>query len=180
MINKYNKFLFGLHSIVLLLFFIWITNIHCTTISKTPKIDSWVNDSANILSKEDQSKLSNILNQYHNETHHQIVILIVPTLSGETIEDFSLRVAKANGIGYKGYDNGILITLAVKEKKVRIELGKGMEPYISNSTAKMIIVTKMTPYFAKDDFATGLENGLNQLMEKAREFVIKDELLLKK
>ncbi|MBU4010616.1 MAG: TPM domain-containing protein, partial [Proteobacteria bacterium] len=94
--------------------------------------------------------------------------------------DFSLRVAKANGIGYKGYDNGILITLAVKEKKVRIELGKGMEPYISNSTAKMIIVTKMTPYFAKDDFATGLENGLNQLMEKAREFVIKDELLLKK
>jgi uncharacterized protein len=60
----------------------------------------------------------------------------------------------------------------MKERRVRTELGKGMQRYISDSTAQTIINTAMTPAFAKGDFAGGLEAGLNQLMEKARSFVV--------
>jgi uncharacterized protein len=97
----------------------------------------------------------------------------VPTLSGESIETFSSRVANSWGVGYKNLDNGILVTLAMKEQAVRIELGKGMERYISDAKAKSIIESSMTPAFAKGDFAGGLESGLDKLMQEARRFVVK-------
>jgi uncharacterized protein len=138
-----------------------------------PKHEGWVNDTANVLSSPDRKRLSDMLSRYHQETHHQLAVLTVPTVSGESIEIFSLRVANSWGLGYKGLDNGILITLAMKERMVRIELGKGMQRYISDSTAQSIMDTSMTLAFAKGDFAGGLELGLNRLMEEGRSFVIK-------
>jgi len=138
-----------------------------------PSHDGWVNDTANVLSEPDRRRLSDKLSHYHEETFHQLVVLIVPTLSGESIETFSFRVANSWGVGYKGLNNGILVTLAMKEREVRIELGKGMERYISDVKAKSIVDSSMTPAFAKGDFAGGLEHGLDQLMEEARRFVVK-------
>jgi uncharacterized protein len=74
--------------------------------------------------------------------------------------------------GYRGFDNGILIVLTMKERAVRVELGKGMQRYISDATVKAII-SLMTPAFAKGDFAGGLERGLNGLMTEARHYVVK-------
>ena len=82
-------------------------------------------------------------------------------------------MANSWGLGYRGLDNGILVSLAMKEHEVRIELGKGMERYISDAEMKSIIESTMTPEFAKGDFAGGLERGLDQLMEEARRFVVK-------
>ena len=72
-----------------------------------------------------------MLARYEHETSHQIVVLTLPTLQQENIEAYSLRVARAWGIGHKGLDNGILVTVALKERQVRIALGKGFE---SNGT----------------------------------------------
>src|SRR5208282_4066747 len=111
---------------------------------------------ANILRKSDQERLSDMLRKYQSETHHQVAVLTIPGLKGEAIETFSLRVANAWGLGLKHIDNGILVTLAMKEKMVRIELGKGMKRFISDADAKLIVDTEMTPAFAKGNFSLGL------------------------
>lgn len=137
-----------------------------------PPHTGWVTDTAAVFSEPDRSRLSKLLADYHRETHHQYAILTVATLSGEKIEAFSLRVANVWGLGYKGHDNGVLVTLAMKERRVRIELGKGMEHYVSNAQAQSIIDMTMVPAFKKGDFAGGMEAGLGQLMVLARKFVV--------
>jgi uncharacterized protein len=109
---------------------------------------------------------------YEVETSHQFAVLTVPSLDGEPIESFSLRVANEWGLGQKGVDNGILITLAMRERSARIELGKGFVRYISDAKAKEIMDDSMIPAFAKGQFAEGIEGGLTRLMEEGRKFVV--------
>ena len=89
----------------------------------------------------------------------------------------SHRIFNAWGLGRKGINDGILVFLAMKEKRVRIALGTGMERYISNADAKEIIDTEMTPSFRKREFAEGLEQGLKRLMEEGRRFTARDGAL---
>jgi uncharacterized protein len=136
-----------------------------------PVLNSRVNDMDNVLSIEDQERLAKLLENYEKETKHQIAVLIIPTLGDETIESFCLRTSNKWGLGRKGIDDGILVCMAMKERRVRISLGIGMERYISNAEAKEIIDAEMTPLFSKGDIAGGLERGLKKLMEEGRRFV---------
>jgi uncharacterized protein len=136
-----------------------------------PQLTGRINDTVNLLLPADRERLSHLLKVYEQETGHQIAVLIVPTLAGEPIESFCLRTAKVWRLGRKGIDDGILVCLALKEKRVRIELGLGMERYISNAEAWNIIEEEMKPAFKKGDFAGGLEKGLKRLMEEGRRFV---------
>jgi uncharacterized protein len=131
-----------------------------------------VTDLANILSTETNERLSKKLAAYEQRTQHQLAILIVPTLSGESIESYSLRVSNTWKLGLKGLNNGILVTLAISERRVRIELGYGMEPFISNANAATIINTVMVPAFRRADYGGGLDAGLSELMKLASEFVV--------
>src|ERR1035438_4468765 len=79
-----------------------------------PNLTGWVNDTAGVLTKSDRERIAGTLQRYHLETHHQIAILIIPSLGEEQIETFSLRTANAWALGNKGYDDGILVTLAMK------------------------------------------------------------------
>jgi uncharacterized protein len=137
-----------------------------------PRLDGWVNDTAEVLTPFQREHLSQLLSQYHRETHHQIVVLTVPTIGSESIESFSLRTANSWHLGYKGLNNGILVTLAIKERSVRIELGLGMERYITDADAKDIIASAMAPAFSKGDYYGGLRLGLSRLMDRARAFVV--------
>jgi uncharacterized protein len=135
-----------------------------------PVLNGRVNDTADVLSIEDQERLAKPLENYEKETKHQIAVLIVPTLGDEPIESFCLRVAKTWRLGRKGIDDGIVVCLAMNERQVRIELGLGMNRYISNADAEEIIDVEMTPSFSKGDIAGGLERGLKRLMEEGRRF----------
>jgi uncharacterized protein len=137
-----------------------------------PALKDRVNDTAGVLTAAERERLSGLLGQYERETYHQLAVLTIPTLSGEPLEAYSLRVANTWGLGIKGFDNGILVLLAMKERKVRIELGKGMERYISDAQTKAIIDDSMVPAFKKGDFAGGLQNGLQRLMAEARKYVV--------
>lgn len=137
-----------------------------------PPLEGRVTDLADVLSPAERDRLERMLAGYEEETSHQIAVLLVSTLAGEDIDAFSLRVANTWGLGQKGIDNGVLVTLAMKERAVRIELGFGMEKYISNETAKSIIDGVMLPAFRKGDYAGGLEAGLEQLMGLGRRFVV--------
>jgi uncharacterized protein len=137
-----------------------------------PLLEGRIVDKANMLSGAERERLAALLSSYERETTHQIAVLTVPGLSGETIESFSLRVASSWQLGHRGFDNGILLALAVKERRIRIELGSGMESYISNAKAQSIIDTVMVPAFRKGDFAGGLQLALEELMKEARRFVV--------
>lgn len=137
-----------------------------------PRLEGRVTDVAKVLSEADRKRLAGMLTSYERETSHQIAVLLVPNLSGENIESFSLRVANAWKLGQRGLDNGILVTLAMEEKLIRIELGAGMKKYISNAAAQSIIHDSMLPAFRKNDFAGGLHAGLQELMKQARKFVV--------
>lgn len=137
-----------------------------------PPLEGRVTDLAGVFSSSDRDNLTRLLSEYQDETHHQIVVLTVPTLNGETIESFSLRTMNAWRIGLKGWNDGIAVTLAMKERQVRVELGKGMERYISNAMAQEVIDRDMVPAFRRRDFAGGVQTGLRTLMEEARKFQV--------
>jgi uncharacterized protein len=139
-----------------------------------PQLTGRVVDAANLLLPADRERLANLSSVYEQETGHQIAVVIVPTLAGEAIEGFCLRTANTWRLGRRGIDDGVIICLAPNERKVRIELGTGINRYISNEDAKEIIDTKMMPYFKVRNFAEGLERGLKKLMEEGRRLVAMD------
>lgn len=137
-----------------------------------PELEDRVTDLAKVFTKDQRRAMIEMLADYEKETTHQIVVLTIPTLHGEAIEDFSLRVANAWRIGHRDLDNGILITLVPNERRVRIELGLGMEKFISNELALEIIETAMIRHFKKENYAEGINAGLQRLMKAARKYVI--------
>jgi len=138
----------------------------------TPESTGQVTDLAGVLTAEQLASLTETIAQFEAETTHQIAVLTVKSLDGENIDDFSLRIANTWGVGRKEYDNGILIVIAPTERNVRIELGLGMEKYISDATAQAIIDEAMVPELRKGDHEAGLRKGLERLMTEARKFVI--------
>lgn len=139
----------------------------CTPQTAVPRLKDRVTDLAQVFSTEQRTRLIKELADFERETSHQMAVLTVPTLSGERIEDFSLRVANDWGLGQKGKDNGILVTLALKERQVRIELGKGLESDIPQETLDRILREDMVPAFRQGDYAGGLEKGVRRLQEVA-------------
>ena len=137
-----------------------------------PALRARVNDYAGILSRAEQDRIERKLADFESQTTHQIGILTVASLGGEDIAAYSLRVAKAWGLGQRGYSNGILVTVATEDRKIRIELGRGMEAYISNDLAKSVIDSKMRPWFRQGQYARGLDESLDLLMAAARHYRI--------
>jgi uncharacterized protein len=139
---------------------------------EVPQLVGRVSDYANVLSVEERADLEKTLRAYETETTHQIAVLTVQSLRGESIEDLSSRVANAWGLGQKGLDNGVLVTLAPAERAVRIELGTGMSKYVSDDEAKRIIDETMIPAFRTGDIKGGLRRGVVQLREVCRAYKI--------
>ena len=147
----------------------------CSTASaaspETPKCRGFVTDLASVLTKHQRAQLASRLAAYRRETGHEIAVLSIPSLEGETLESFSLRASRGCRLGQAQFNDGILVVLALKEQSVRIELGTGMEKFISSDDARLIVQGAMLPDFRKRDFRSGLTKGLNQLMEAARKYV---------
>ena len=87
-----------------------------------PPLRGRVNDYAGVMSQEQRRSLESQLGQFEQETGHQVAVLTVPTLEGEDIEGFSIRVAESWKIGKKGFDNGVILVVAVKERRLRLEV----------------------------------------------------------
>lgn len=131
-----------------------------------------ITDLGHILSEKAVKRLTQLSDDYERETTHQIFVLTVPSLGGETIENFSLRIARQWALGRKNVDNGILVTVARDDRKVRIGLGAGFTKYISDARAKEIIDTQIVPNFKSGKFDQGLELGMFNLMQDGRQFVV--------
>ena len=147
---------------------------------EVPELKYWVNDQAGILNKSQESTLENLLTQTSDKTSSQVVLLVIQSLRGEVLEDFSLRVAEKNKIGRKEFDNGVLVLVAMAERKIRIEVGYGLEPIITDIKSGYIIRELMVPHFKKGDYYAGINRGLSAVTGLiTKDFEITPEQLAK-
>ena len=111
-----------------------------------PQLTGRVNDYAGMLSTESASRLEQKLVAFERDQTTQIVVLTIPSLEGDDIDQFTIRVADLWKIGQKGSDNGVLLVLARAERKVRIEVGMGLQGVLPDITAGRIIRDVMQPH----------------------------------
>ena len=150
-------------TIVVMLMFS-ITTASAAALQAIPALSSPVTDVTNTLSSAEQQALAQKLSAFAQEKGSQIAVLIVPTTQPEDIAQYSLRVAEAWQIGRDKEDDGVIILLAKNDRKMRIEVGYGLEGAIPDAIARRIVSDVMAPYFRQGDFAGGLNAAVAQLM----------------
>ena len=129
-----------------------------------PYLTGRVNDNAQILSEATRNSLSEKLKEHEIRTTNQVVILTVPSLENESIEDYAYKVFNEWKLGQKDKDNGILIVVVPDERRMRIEVGYGLEGTLPDILAGRIIQNIMAPRFREGDFDTGITEGVNAVI----------------
>ncbi len=148
---------------VLLLFWLVLTTSSANAL-EVPPLKSRVNDYAAMLSPATVSQLENSLALFEQQQSTQLVVLTVASLAGDSLEDFSLRVADTWKIGQQGRDNGALLLIARDDRKLRIEVGYGLEGRLTDLVAGRIIRDVITPQFRSGRFDQGVIDGVNAMM----------------
>jgi len=128
----------------------------------------FVNDYARVFSEQESAALEADLQAYERETCHQILVLTVQSLQGAEIADFSSRTATAWEPGQSTLKNGLLITVAMDENKVRIEAGTGLDFLVKEGKGEEILNRIMVPLFREGQVAGGIKKGVEAFMEAAR------------
>lgn len=128
-----------------------------------PPLTQPVTDLTSTLTAEQQAGLEARLQAFEQQKGSQIAILIVPTTQPEDIAQYSIRVVEAWKLGREKQDDGVLILLAKNDRKMRIEVGYGLEGAIPDVTAKRIISDVMAPYFRQGDFYGGLNAAVERI-----------------
>ncbi len=129
-----------------------------------PPLAARVTDLTQTLSPGDAGALDAKLAAWEQRTGNQLAVLIVPTTKPEPIEAYAIRVADAWKVGRKGRDNGALLVVAKDDKKLRIEVGYGLEGSLTDVTAKRIIAETIAPQFRQGQFAAGINAGVDQIV----------------
>jgi uncharacterized protein len=129
-----------------------------------PPLTGRVVDRTATLSSGDIASLDKTLRDFEARKGSQIAVLIVPTTQPESIEQYSIRVAEAWKIGRKKVDDGAILLVAKDDRKLRIEVGYGLEGALIDVTAKRIIDEVITPKFRGGDFAGGISDGVNRIL----------------
>ncbi|MCZ7583680.1 MAG: TPM domain-containing protein [Deltaproteobacteria bacterium] len=132
---------------------------------KVPALKGRVNDYAGLLDARQTAQLENALAAFENETSNQVVLLTVPSLEGEAIEEFSMRAAEAWKLGQKGKDNGVLLTVAPNDRQVRIEVGYGLEGALTDLESSRIVRYAILPAFKEGNYYAGIAAGLDGIMK---------------
>ncbi|MFD0985704.1 TPM domain-containing protein [Methyloligella solikamskensis] len=128
-----------------------------------PALTGRVVDDANLLNPSQETDLTARLKALEDETSDQLVVVTLPSLQGETIEDFGYQLGRHWGIGTKQLDNGVLLIVAPKERKVRIEVGYGLEGKLTDILTHLIIENSILPRFRNGDFPGGIESGVDDI-----------------
>jgi uncharacterized protein len=123
-----------------------------------------VTDQTRTLSAAEISSLNQKLAAFELETTNQIVVLLIPSLQGESLEDYSIRLAEKWKIGQKGKNNGVILLVVKNDKKLRIEVGYGLEGALPDALAGSIIRNEIAPGFKAGHFYQGIDAGINAIM----------------
>ena len=130
---------------------------------KAPHYEGPITDQVSLFSKNEKRRIEEQLKQFKKDSGPSLQILILSSLEGENLEEYSIRVAEAWKIGDKKEDDEVLFVMAFKERKIRIEVGQGLEGLLPDALAGRIIQQEMIPYFKKSLYKQGLLNGLQSV-----------------
>ncbi|HEY3307214.1 MAG TPA: TPM domain-containing protein [Desulfuromonadaceae bacterium] len=135
---------------------------------EVPPLRSHVNDYAGLLSPAASERLEKTLIDFEKTDSTQVVVLTIPSLEGENLEQYSIKVGDAWRIGQKEIDNGVILLIAKQERKIRIEVGRGLEGKLTDLSSGRIIRNEITPRFKAADFEGGIEAGVSAIIMEVR------------
>jgi uncharacterized protein len=138
--------------------------------TKIDTLKQRVNDFTNTLSFQEWQTLERELKSYEDSTSTQIVVLMINSLNGESIEEFANETFKANKIGQAEKDNGVLLVISKQDHEVKIEVGDGLEGVLTDAISSQIIRDEIAPYFKSDNYFGGIITGVDAIIR-----VTKDE-----
>jgi uncharacterized protein len=124
-----------------------------------------VTDLTGTLTSEQQATLEQTLAAFESRKGSQIAVLLVPTTQPETVEQYAVRVEENWKLGRKGVDDGVLLVVAKTDRKLRIEVGYGLEGVLPDATAKRIIAEDIAPHFKQGDFYGGINAGVERMIK---------------
>lgn len=136
------------------------------------EVPAWtgpVNDLAQVMTAQQRQELSDYLTNLNNQTGIQMAVLTVPSLEGDSIEDFSFRTASAWKLGQEKEDNGALLVVSEGDRELRIEVGYGLEGLLTDAKSGLIIRNIITPHFRNGDYGTGIVEGIKNMVGIATE-----------
>ncbi len=129
-----------------------------------PQIEQRVNDFTNTLSFNEWKSMENMLKRFEDSTSTQIAVLMVDSLNGQSIEEYAVSVFDKNKIGQARKDNGVLLVVAKNDRKIKIEVGYGLEGVLTDVLCEQIIDKEMVPQFKDANFYGGLLTGVTSIM----------------
>jgi len=133
-----------------------------------PRLETRVTDLAGILSPDQKASLEAKLQAFERTDSTQIAVLIIPGLQGESLEEYSIRVAEAWKIGQKGSDNGAILLVSMEDRAVRIEVGYGLESNLTDARTGQIIRNEFIPRFKRGDYYGGIDAAATGMIESVR------------
>jgi uncharacterized protein len=152
----------GMHPSLKLFLTAFVLFIYTSTFAQRaipPHGGVWVHDEANVLSPATVAQLEQILKAERDSTSNQIAVLIVPSLEGEDMDGFGIRVAEAWKIGDQKKDNGVIFIVAIQDRKMRIEVGLGLEGVLTDALSSRINRNEVAPHFRQGNYDAGITAG---------------------
>lgn len=131
-------------------------------------INKYVVDETGTLTQTELNSLLKKLEDFDKQTSTQIVVYMIASLNGETIEDVSYKIAEKNKIGKKGKDNGVLVLIAKNDRKMRIEVGYGLEGVLTDAYTTQIRTKEMNPSFQAGKFYEGINKGVDAIISVSK------------
>ncbi|MFW6387390.1 MAG: TPM domain-containing protein [Thermodesulfobacteriota bacterium] len=132
------------------------------------QISAYVTDQADMLSSSTEKKLTDFLRKFEQSDSTQIAVVTIPSLQGHALNEYSIELASNTALGQRGRDNGALLLIARDERKVRIEVGKGLEGRLTDLLAGRIIDMEITPRFRQGQFEEGVVAGVGAMAASVR------------
>ncbi len=161
--NKLRRIMFvNVRYTLGLLLLLWVSNVWADV--AIPDLSRRVTDLTATLNAEQISALETKLAAFETKKGSQIAVLILPSTQPEAIEAYSIRVADAWKIGRKNVDDGAILIVAKDDRKLRLEVGRGLEGVIPDAIAKRVLAETIKPHFKTDDYAGGIDVGVTQII----------------
>lgn len=139
-----------------------------TAAKEVPYLSGRIVDEAGLLPPDEAQRIEDELRRLEEETGVQVAVLTVESLEGEVLEDYSLRVAETWGLGQAEEDNGVLLLVARDDRKLRIEVGYGLEGRLTDAQAGRIVRNAIVPRFKAGDFDGGVAAGVDSIVGAVR------------
>ncbi|MDP4115361.1 MAG: TPM domain-containing protein [Bacteroidota bacterium] len=130
-----------------------------------PKLDKYATDLTGTLSAQELNDLNYRLKSYEDSTSNQLVVVMIKSLDGNAVDDMAYQIARQNKVGSKKNSNGVVLLVAKDDKKIRIEVGYGLEGALTDAISSSIIRNTISPEFRNGNYYAGISSGVNDIQK---------------